>query len=122
GHAPPARQPDGRLARLRPGSRRPPFDCAGPTGRRRDHASHARGQYGRTCPSSRNKGKSPMKRIVAALVCLSMLAGCGVLGRNRRPTTPTVGQRIPVLGTEGAVEADPLLAAIPVTVPPATAN
>ena len=63
-----------------------------------------------------------MKRIVAACVCLSMLAGCGVLGRNRRPTTPTVGQRIPVLGTEGAVEADPLLAAIPVTVPPATAN
>jgi outer membrane protein assembly factor BamB len=63
-----------------------------------------------------------MKRIVAALACLSLLAGCGVLGRNRRPTTPTVGQRIPVLGTEGTVEADPLLAAIPVTVPAATAN
>ena len=61
-----------------------------------------------------------MKRIVAALACLSLLAGCGVLGgRNRRPTTPTVGQRIPVLGSEGTVEADPLLAAIPVTVPPA---
>jgi outer membrane protein assembly factor BamB len=63
-----------------------------------------------------------MKRIVAALACLSLLAGCGVLGRNRRPTTPTVGQRIPVLGTEGTVEADPLLAAIPVTIPAATAN
>ena len=64
-----------------------------------------------------------MKRIVAALVCVTMLAGCGVLGgRNRRPTTPTVGQRIPVLGTEGTVEADPLLAAIPVTVPAAVAN
>lgn len=63
-----------------------------------------------------------MKRIVAALVCVTLLAGCGVLGRNRRPTTPTVGQRIPVLGTEGTVEADPLLAAIPVTVPAATAN
>lgn len=63
-----------------------------------------------------------MKRIVAALACVSLLAGCGVLGRNRRPTTPTVGQRIPVLGAENSVEADPLLAAIPVTIPPATAN
>src|SRR5437870_10755402 len=63
-----------------------------------------------------------MKRIVAALVCVTMLAGCGVLGRRNRPTTPTVGQRIPVLGSEGTVEADPLLAAIPVTVPPAAAN
>ena len=63
-----------------------------------------------------------MKRFVAALVCLSLLGGCNVLGRHRRPTTPTVGQRIPVLGSEGTVEADPLLAAIPVTVPPATAN
>jgi outer membrane protein assembly factor BamB len=63
-----------------------------------------------------------MKRIVAALVCLSLLAGCGVFGRNRRPTTPTVGQRIPVLGSEGTVEADPLLAAIPVTVPAPVAN
>ena len=63
-----------------------------------------------------------MKRFVAALACLSLLAGCGVLGGRHRPTTPTVGQRIPVLGTEGTVEADPLLAAIPVTVPPAVAN
>jgi len=52
---------------------------------------------------------------------VSLLAGCGVLNR-RRPTTPTVGQRIPVLGTESRIEADPLLAAIPVTVPAAAAN
>jgi outer membrane protein assembly factor BamB len=63
-----------------------------------------------------------MKRIVAALACATLLAGCGVLGGNRRPTTPTVGQRIPVLGSEGTVEADPLLAAIPVTVPAPVAN
>jgi outer membrane protein assembly factor BamB len=63
-----------------------------------------------------------MKRFVAALVCLTLLAGCGVLGRNRRPSTPTVGQRIPVLGSEGTVEADPLLAAIPVTVPAPVVN
>jgi len=65
-----------------------------------------------------------MKRIVAVLACATLLAGCGVLGGggNRRPGTPTVGQRIPVLGTEGTVEADPLLAAIPITVPAAEAN
>lgn len=64
-----------------------------------------------------------MKRIVAALVCVTLLAGCGVLGgRGNRNTTPTVGQRIPVLGSEGTVEADPLLAAIPITVPAPVAN
>ncbi|HTU10468.1 MAG TPA: PQQ-binding-like beta-propeller repeat protein [Allosphingosinicella sp.] len=64
-----------------------------------------------------------MKRIVAALACVTFLAGCGVLGgRSNRNNTPTVGQRIPVLGSEGTVEADPLLAAIPVTVPAPTAN
>ena len=63
-----------------------------------------------------------MKRIVAALACASLLAGCGVFGNRTRTGTPTVGQRIPVLGSEGTVEADPLLAAIPVTVPGAVAN
>jgi outer membrane protein assembly factor BamB len=63
-----------------------------------------------------------MKRIVAALICVSLLAGCGAFGRRNRVNTPTIGQRIPVLGAEGTVEADPLLAAIPVTVPAAVAN
>ena len=63
-----------------------------------------------------------MKRIVTALVALSLLSGCGILGRRSRPNTPTVGTRIAVLGTEGQVEADPLLAAIPVTVPAPVAN
>lgn len=62
-----------------------------------------------------------MKRIVLALVAVSLLAGCGVFRRNR-PNTPTVGTRIPVLGTEGQIVADPLLAAIPVTVPAPVAN
>ena len=62
-----------------------------------------------------------MKRILAALTMLSLLAGCGVLG-GRRPTTPTVGQRIPVLTTEGQVEVDPQIADVPVTVPPAVTN
>ncbi|MDQ8755708.1 PQQ-binding-like beta-propeller repeat protein [Sphingosinicella sp. LHD-64] len=64
-----------------------------------------------------------MKRLVVALTAASLLAGCGMLGgRERGPTTPTVGERIPVLGREGQVEADPSLADVPVTVPMAVAN
>ncbi len=62
-----------------------------------------------------------MKRILAALTMLSLLAGCGVLG-GRRPTTPTVGTRIPVLTSEGAVEIDPALADLPVQFPQAVTN
>jgi outer membrane protein assembly factor BamB len=63
-----------------------------------------------------------MKRLVLALTAVSLLGGCGVLHGRHRPTTPTVGQRIPVLAAEGRIEADPLLAAVPVTVPVAVAN
>lgn len=63
-----------------------------------------------------------MKRIVLALVAVSLLSGCGIFGGRRGPTTPTVGERIPVLGVEGQVEVDPALADIPVTVPPAQVN
>ncbi len=62
-----------------------------------------------------------MKRIFAALAIAILLSGCGVL-RGRRATTPTVGERIPVLGVEGQVSADPALADIPVTVPPPVVN
>src|SRR5688572_21277851 len=58
-----------------------------------------------------------MKRFVVALTAVSLLAGCGLLNRGRGPTTPTVGERISVLGTEGQVEADPALADTPVIVP-----
>ena len=58
-----------------------------------------------------------MKRVVVALTAVSLLAGCGLFDRGRGPTTPTVGERISVLGVEGQVEADPALADTPVTVP-----
>ena len=58
-----------------------------------------------------------MKRIVVALTAVSLLCGCGILGGSGRPTTPTVGERIPVLGREGQVEVDPALADVPVTIP-----
>lgn len=65
-----------------------------------------------------------MKRIVFALTAISLLAGCNVLnrGNSRGPVTPTVGERIPVLGREGQVEVDPALADIPVTVPMPVTN
>ena len=70
-------------------------------------------------PSSRNKGKSPMKRIVAALVSVTLLAGCGVFGGNR--PTDHADRRPAHSGarSRGQVEVDPALAAIPVTIPPA---
>jgi outer membrane protein assembly factor BamB len=63
-----------------------------------------------------------MKRLVLALVAISLLGGCSVMRGHRRPTTPTVGQRIPVLASEGRVEPDPLLANTAVTVPAPAAN
>ena len=63
-----------------------------------------------------------MKRLVLALATVGLLGGCSLFDRDRRPTTPTVGQRIPVLATEAQIEPDPLLAAIPVSVPPAASN
>ncbi|WP_114954153.1 PQQ-binding-like beta-propeller repeat protein [Sphingosinicella terrae] len=58
-----------------------------------------------------------MKRAIIALTIASLLSGCGLFGGRRGPTTPTVGERKAVLAREGAVEADPALADIPVTVP-----
>jgi outer membrane protein assembly factor BamB len=58
-----------------------------------------------------------MKRLIAALAVASLLAGCSTLRGHRRPTTPTVGERISVLSNENQAEVDPALAGVPVTVP-----
>ena len=58
-----------------------------------------------------------MKRLIIALTAASLLAGCGIFGGSGGPRTPTVGERIPVLASEGDVEVDPALAGIPVSVP-----
>ena len=63
-----------------------------------------------------------MKRVVIALVAVGVLGGCGVFGGDKKPKTPTVGQRIPVLAAEASVEIDPALADVAVVLPPATAN
>jgi outer membrane protein assembly factor BamB len=63
-----------------------------------------------------------MKRFVLALAAISLLSGCSILRGRRGPTTPTVGTRVPVLGSDAALVADPALADVPVTVPGPAAN
>jgi outer membrane protein assembly factor BamB len=63
-----------------------------------------------------------MKRIVLALAAISLLGGCNVLRGSGPPTTPTVGQRISVLGRDTTIEADPTLADVAVTVPGPVVN
>lgn len=62
-----------------------------------------------------------MKRLFVSAVMIGLLAGCGMF-RSRTPVTPTVGDRVAVLGTESAIEVDPALAAVPVAVPGPVAN
>jgi outer membrane protein assembly factor BamB len=63
-----------------------------------------------------------MKRTLLLLAGVALLGGCGVLGKGKKPGTPTVGQRISVLSTEAAVEVDPALAGQPVILPAAETN
>ena len=61
---------------------------------------------------------------LASALALS-LAACsgGLFGSKGKRTTPTLGERIPILShIDNAVEADPALASVPVTLPPATDN
>ena len=63
-----------------------------------------------------------MKRFLFGLTVLAALGGCSILRGHHAPTTPTVGQRISVLGSDAALEPDPTLADVPVTVPPPVVN
>lgn len=58
-----------------------------------------------------------MKRIILAVAAVSLLGGCGVFRGSGGPKTPTVGERIAVLGGETGVEVDPALAGTPVALP-----
>jgi outer membrane protein assembly factor BamB len=62
-----------------------------------------------------------MKRVAAVLTFVTLLSACdtisGITGGGRNRTTPTYGQRIPVLQTESSIEVDPALADIPVSIP-----
>lgn len=65
------------------------------------------------------------RRIAAPLlVVLALsLSGCGVFGGKGKPTTPTVGNRVPILSRiESGAKADPSLSGVAVILPPAEAN
>ena len=58
-----------------------------------------------------------------ALVLALGLSGCGVFGGKGKPTTPTVGNRIPILSrVESGAKVDPALAGVAVVLPPASSN
>jgi outer membrane protein assembly factor BamB len=63
-----------------------------------------------------------MKRIIIALVALTALGGCGIFGGDKKPKTPVLGERLPVLNYETGAELDPGLADTPIDVPPPVAN
>ena len=62
-----------------------------------------------------------MKRIVIALGLTALLSGCGIFGGDK-PETPSVGNRTPILFTEGEIEADPQISTVPVVLPAASVN
>ncbi|NCU12616.1 MAG: pyrrolo-quinoline quinone, partial [Sphingomonadaceae bacterium] len=58
-----------------------------------------------------------------ALVLVLGLAGCGVFGGKDKPSTPTVGNRVPILSKiDTSAKVDPALAGVAVIVPVATEN
>ena len=58
-----------------------------------------------------------------AVMLALVLSGCGVFGGKGKPTTPTVGNRIPILSrVDTGAKVDDSLSTLAVIVPPATAN
>lgn len=64
-----------------------------------------------------------MNRIAPALAAMILLAGCGIFGGgDKKPKTPVLGQRTPVLTSETGAEVDAGLADVAVEAPPAEVN
>jgi len=62
-------------------------------------------------------------RALALPLLLAGLSACGVFGGDKKPSTPTVGNRTPILSRiTNEVEADPALAGVSVVLPPAREN
>lgn len=58
-----------------------------------------------------------------AIVLALGLAGCGVFSGKEKPSTPTVGKRVPILSKiDTSATVDPALAGVTVIVPPAAEN
>ncbi len=58
-----------------------------------------------------------------AMILALSVAGCGVFGGKGKPTTPTVGNRVPILSRiESGANVDPALASVSVILPPVETN
>jgi len=66
--------------------------------------------------------KSSNFRIALLIAAALASSCCSLLKKGSKPTTPVLGQRIPVLTTEGDVEVDPATQALPFNLPAAVAN
>jgi outer membrane protein assembly factor BamB len=65
--------------------------------------------------------KSRNFRVALLIAAALASSGCSVF-KKARPKTPVLGERIPVLATEGNVEVDPATQALPFNLPPASEN
>ncbi len=69
------------------------------------------------------KAVTVLTRNAMLLTLAATVAGCGVLGGKGPKTTPTVGNRSPILSTiESGAVVDPALASVAVVLPPAEVN
>lgn len=69
------------------------------------------------------KMRMPIRRTMAALAMVALLAGCGIVGGKKGgPKTPVVGKRVSILSNEQGIEVDPTLADVPVSLPEAYVN
>ena len=69
--------------------------------------------------------KNYATRFLAALMAVSLLSGCAILGGggdDKKKETPTLGKRTNILTGESGAEVDPALAGISVILPAASAN
>lgn len=61
-------------------------------------------------------------KFIIGLAAISTMSGCGALGGGDKNVTPTVGNRVDILGARVDTESDPALAGQSVILPPATVN
>ncbi|HOB13968.1 MAG TPA: PQQ-like beta-propeller repeat protein [Novosphingobium sp.] len=70
--------------------------------------------------------RTTLSRRLSAPLVLALalgLAGCGAFGGKSKPSTPTVGKRVPILTrVDVSAKVDPALADVAVVMPPATEN
>jgi outer membrane protein assembly factor BamB len=71
------------------------------------------------------KRSTPIRLALAPVLATAVLAlsGCGIFGGGDKPTTPTIGNRVPILSRiESGAKPDPALQGVAVVLPPAEVN